>query len=153
MEEMRYTVRVMAPDDYDEVHSLWMGIHGFGIRSMDDSREGVERFLLRNPDTSMVALADGRIVGAILCGHDGRRGCLYHVCVAEKYRKHGIGQRLVLECLEALKREHINKVNLIAFKKNEVGNRFWQGLGWNFREDVNYYECVLNEENVTTYNA
>ena len=153
MGEMKFTVRVMTLDDYDEVHSLWMGIHGFGIRSMDDSREGVERFLLRNPDTSMVAQADGRIVGAILCGHDGRRGCLYHVCVEEEYRKHGIGQRLVQECLKALKKEHINKVNLIAFKKNEVGNRFWQGLGWNFREDVNYYECVLNEENVTTYNA
>lgn len=153
MGEIRYTVRVMTLGDYDEVHSLWMGIHGFGIRSMDDSREGVERFIRRNPDTSMVAQADGRIVGAILCGHDGRRGCLYHVCVAEEYRKHGIGQRLVQECLEALKRDHINKVNLIAFKKNEVGNRFWQGLGWSFREDVNYYECVLNEENVTKYNA
>ena len=73
-----YTIREMTLEDYDEVYALWMGIHGFGIRSIDDSKEGVERFLKRNPTTSMVAVADGKIVGAILCGHDGRRGCLYH---------------------------------------------------------------------------
>ena len=82
-----YTIRVMTLEDYDEVYALWMGIHGFGIRSIDDSKEGVERFLKRNPTTSMVAVADGKIVGAILCGHDGRRGCLYHVCVHEDYRR------------------------------------------------------------------
>lgn len=152
MEEQETIIRVMTLEDFEEVHKLWMGIHGFGIRSIDDSREGVERFIRRNPTTSMVAVADGRIIGAILCGHDGRRGCLYHVCVEEAYRKHGIGQKLVQACIVALKEEHINKVNLIAFKKNEIGNHFWQGLGWNFREDVNYYECITNEENVTTYN-
>ena len=92
------------------------------------------------------------IVGAILCGHDGRRAGLYHVCVREAYRKHGIGQKLVERCLEALKKEKISKVNLIAFKKNEVGNRFWQKLGWKYCDNVNYYECVLNEENVTVFN-
>jgi ribosomal protein S18 acetylase RimI-like enzyme len=146
------TIRVMKTEDFEEVHSLWMGIHGFGIRSIDDAREGVERFIRRNPTTSMVALVDGKIIGAILCGHDGRRACLYHVCVHEDYRKHGIGQKMVRHCLEALKEEHVNKVNLIAFKSNEVGNRFWQGLGWSFRDDVNYYECVLNEENRTEFN-
>lgn len=142
----------MKIEDYEEVHNLWMEIHGFGIRSIDDSKEGVERFIRRNPTTSMVAVADGKIIGSILCGHDGRRGCLYHVCVQENYRKHGIGQKMVEACLEALKKEKVNKVNLIAFQKNEVGNRFWKSLGWSFREDVNYYECVLNEENVTTFN-
>lgn len=152
MEEQEMIIRVMTMDDFEEVHHLWMEIHGFGIRSIDDSKEGVERFIRRNPTTSMVAVLKGKIVGAILCGHDGRRACLYHVCVKESYRKHGIGQKMVKACLEALKEEKINKVNLIAFRKNEVGNRFWQGLGWTFREDVNYYECVLNEENVTAYN-
>ena len=71
-----YTVRVMTLADYEQVYDLWMGIHGFGIRSIDDSKEGVARFLKRNPTTSMVAVADNKIVGAILCGHDGRRGCL-----------------------------------------------------------------------------
>ena len=63
----------MTIDDFEQVHSLWMEIHGFGIRSIDDSKEGVERFIRRNPTTSMVAVCDGKIVGAILCGHDGRR--------------------------------------------------------------------------------
>ena len=146
-------IRKMTIEDFEEVHTLWMEIQGFGIRSIDDSKEGVERFVRRNPTTSMVAVADGKIIGAILCGHDGRRGCLYHVCVQETYRKHGIGQRLVKACLAALEQEQINKVNLIAFCKNEVGNRFWQELGWDFREDVNYYEYILNKENVTQFNV
>lgn len=152
MEEQKAVIRTMTLDDYEEVHRLWMGIHGFGIRRVDDAREGVARFIARNPSTSMVAVTDGVIVGAILCGHDGRRGCLYHVCVQEAYRKRGIGQKLVRACLKALEKEKINKVNLIAFQKNEVGNRFWKGLGWDLRPDVNYYECVLNKENVTVYN-
>lgn len=145
-------IRPMTMDDFEQVHNLWMEISGFGIRSIDDSKEGVKRFIRRNPTTSMVAEMDGRIVGAILCGHDGRRAGLYHVCVREAYRKHGIGQKLVERCLEALKKEKISKVNLIAFKKNEVGNRFWQKLGWKYCDNVNYYECVLNEENVTVFN-
>lgn len=150
--EGNVSIREMKMEDFEEVYALWMQIHGFGIRSIDDSKEGVERFIRRNPTTSMVAVLDGKIIGAILCGHDGRRGCLYHVCVHENYRKHGIGQKMVNSCLEALKKEHICKVNLIAFKKNEVGNRFWQGMGWTFRDDVNYYECILDDDNVTTYN-
>lgn len=152
MEEQKTVVRVMTMEDYEQVHQLWMEIHGFGIRSLDDSKEGVERFLKRNPTTSMVTLMDGKIVGAILCGHDGRRGCLYHVCVQESYRKHGIGQQMVKACLAALQEEKINKVNLIAFQKNEVGNRFWQSLGWKFKGDVNYYEYIINEDNRTVYN-
>ena len=85
-------------------------------------------------------------------GHDGRRAGLYHVCVQENYRKHGIGQKLVERCLEALKAEKISKVNLIAFKQNEIGNRFWQSLGWKYCDNVNYYEYVLNEENITVFN-
>ena len=76
-------IRVMKMEDYDQVYALWSRIHGFGLRSVDDSREGIRRFLERNPTTSVVAEEDGQIVGAILCGHDGRRGCLYHVCVDE----------------------------------------------------------------------
>ena len=103
-------VRVMTPEDYDAVYALWMSIHGFGIRSMDDSREGIEIFLKRNPTTSAVDVEDGKIVGAVLCGHDGRRGCLYHVCVSEQYRRHGIGKKMVEFCVQALQAERINKV-------------------------------------------
>ena len=152
MNDTNLTIRPLTIDDFEQVHSLWMEILGFGIRSIDDSKEGVERFIRRNPTTSMVAVCDGKIVGAILCGHDGRRAGLYHVCVQENYRKHGIGQKLVERCLEALKAEKISKVNLIAFKQNEIGNRFWQSLGWKYCDNVNYYEYVLNKENITVFN-
>lgn len=151
MGEAIYTLRRMTVSDYDQVHALWMRIKGFAIRSIDDSREGVERFVRRNPTTSIVACVGDKIVGAILCGHDGRRACFYHVCVDEAYREHGIGKAMVEKALEELREEKINKVNLIAFKNNEVGNRFWKSMGWTFREDLNYYECTLNEENVTEF--
>jgi ribosomal protein S18 acetylase RimI-like enzyme len=149
---MNYEIRIMKIEDYEEVYKLWMSIHGFGIRSIDDSREGVERFLLRNPSTSVVAVSDGKIVGAILCGHDGRRGCMYHVCVHEGYRNHGIGKSMAVACMRALQEEKINKVNIIAFKSNGLGNQFWKGEGWTFREDLNYYDFTLNEENITSFN-
>ncbi len=146
-------IRVMTADDYDGVRALWMKIRGFGIRSIDDSREGVERFLKRNPTTSVVAVEDGKIVGSILCGHDGRRGCFYHVCVDEEYRMQGIGKSMVVAAMEALKKENINKVSLIAFTKNDIGNAFWKQIGWTKREDLNYYEFTLNEENITAFNS
>ena len=80
-------VRIMTIEDYEGVYALWKKIKGFGIRSIDDSKEGVARFLKRNPTTSVVAEKDGRIVGSILCGHDGRRGCLYHVCVDDSFNE------------------------------------------------------------------
>lgn len=146
------TCRVMTMEDYDGVYALWMTIQGFGIRSIDDSREGVEKFLKRNPTTSVVAVDGEKIVGSILCGHDGRRACFYHVCVAESYRKQGIGKRMAAFAEEALKKEGINKVGLQAFKTNERGNRFWRKLHWTERTDLNYYDYSLNEENVTTFN-
>ena len=145
-------VRVMTPQDYDAVYALWMSIHGFGIRSMDDSREGIEIFLKRNPTTSAVDVEDGKIVGAVLCGHDGRRGCLYHVCVSEQYRRHGIGKKMVEFCIQALRAERINKVCLNAFVTNAVGNAFWQRMGWSNRTDMNYYDFTLNENNLTVFN-
>ena len=141
----------MTIEDYEQVSALWKRIHGFGIRSIDDSRDGVERFLKRNPTTSVVAEADGKIVGCILCGHDGRRGCFYHVCVEEAYRKHGIGKQMVAVSMHALREEGINKVSLIAFTENDIGNAFWNKIGWTKREDLNYYDFTLNEENITTF--
>ena len=151
--EISMKLRTMTIEDYDEVFALWCGIRGFGIRSIDDSREGVEMFLKRNPSTSVVAEEDGRIVGSILCGHDGRRGCLYHVCVDEKYRRRGIGKAMVLRTMDQLKREHINKVTLIAFTDNDLGNAFWNTIGWTKRKEYNYYDIVLNAENVTEFNS
>lgn len=152
MDKTEYKVRVMTMEDYDSVYELWMGIKGFGIRSIDDSRAGVERFLRRNPATSVVAESQGKIVGAILCGHDGRRGCFYHVCVHADYRKRGIGRAMAVFAMKALQAEEINKVSLIAFTSNEIGNRFWKSAGWTYREDLNYYDFSLNEENITRFN-
>ena len=145
-------IRAMKIEDFDQVHALWMKISGFGIRSIDDSREGVERFLKRNPKCSVVAEKDGQIIGSILCGHDGRRGCLYHVCVHPDYRKQSIGKSMVVFAMQALKKDQINKVCLIAFTKNDIGNAYWKEIGWTRREDLNYYDFTLNEENITAFN-
>ena len=144
-------VRQMKIEDYDQVYALWTKIRGFGIRSVDDSKEGVARFLRRNPDTSVVAVEEDQIVGAILCGHDGRRGCLYHVCVDPDWRMRGIGKAMVVYAMEALKKEEINKVSLIAFTQNDIGNAFWNKIGWTEREDLNYYDFTLNEANITAF--
>ncbi len=152
MRDGTYLIREMRVKDYDGIRRLWASIHGFGIRTIDDSKEGVERFIKRNPTTCVVACDGERIIGTILCGHDGRRGCFYHVCVDEAYRKHGIGRAMATAALEALKKERINKVSLIAFTSNEIGNRFWQDMGWEKREDLNYYDFTLNEQNITKFN-
>ena len=145
------TIREMKIEDYDNVFALWKTIKGFGIRSVDDSKEGIERFLKWNPGLSVVVEKDGKIVGAILCGSDGRRGCLYHVCVHKDYRRRGIGKSMVVWCMEKLKELQINKVSLIAFTQNDVGNAFWKEIGWTKREDLNYYDFTLNEKNITAF--
>ena len=127
-------IRVMKSEDYDKLYELWMTIKGFGIRSIDDSREGVTRFLKRNPTTSITAWDGDTLIGAILCGHDGRRGCLYHVCVRKGYRRQGVGKAMV-----------------VAFTKNDIGNAFWNKIGWTEREDLNYYDFTLNEKNITAF--
>lgn len=145
------TIREMKIEDYDNVFALWKTIKGFGIRSVDDSKEGIERFLKWNPGLSVVAEEGGKIVGAILCGSDGRRGCLYHVCVHKDYRRQGIGKTMVIWCMEKLKELQINKVSLIAFTQNDIGNAFWKEIGWTKREDLNYYDFTLNEKNITAF--
>ena len=144
-------IREMKIEDYDKVFALWKTIKGFGIRSVDDSREGIERFLKWNPGLSVVAEENGEILGAILCGSDGRRGCLYHVCVHQDYRRQGIGKSMVIWCMGKLKELQINKVSLIAFTQNDVGNAFWKEIGWTKREDLNYYDFTLNEKNITAF--
>ncbi len=149
---LKAQIRAMEAEDYDKVRELWLSIKGFAIRSIDDSREGVEKFIRRNPGCSVVAVEDGQVLGAILCGHDGRRGCLYHVCVRPDHRRRGIGRAMVVHCMQALRAEGINNVSLIAFTQNDVGNAFWKEIGWTKREDLNYYDFTLNEENIVRFN-
>ncbi|MDD6428207.1 MAG: GNAT family N-acetyltransferase [Lachnospiraceae bacterium] len=144
--------REMTIDDFEKVHALWMSIHGFGIRSIDDSREGVGAFLNRNPGFSVVAEEGGQIVGSILCGHDGRTACFYHVCVREDKRRQGIGKDMTVWCMRKLNQAHVNKISLVAFKDNSIGNSFWQQEGWKEREDYNVYDFYLNEKNITEFN-
>ena len=143
----------MEPADYQAVRTLWKSIHGFAMRSIDDAEENIVRFLRRNEGISVVAQQGTRIVGAILCGHDGRTATFYHVCVAEDCRRRGIGKQMVVFCMNALIREQINTISLVAFTDNNVGNRFWNGIGWKMRSDVNQYEFRLNERNVIAFNT
>ena len=149
MEEVR--IQPMTVADYNDVRALWMTIRGFGIRTLDDSPADIRRFILRNPTTSVVARVGSRIVGSILCGSDGRQGALYHVCVAREFRRRGIGTKMVGYCMQQLKLMGINKVSLIAFTTNEAGNAFWNQIGWTRKTDVNYYEFILNQENITHF--
>lgn len=144
--------RTMAPGDYDKVYALWKSIKRFGIRSVDDSREGIEAFLRRNPTTSVVAVENGEVIGSILCGYDGRYGYMYHVCVKESFRRRGIGKQMVVFCMRALQELHINKIALIAFTSNDAGNAFWHKIGWKYRQDLNYYDFTLNESNIIAFN-
>jgi ribosomal protein S18 acetylase RimI-like enzyme len=153
MKKDEIMVRNMTMDDYAKVHELWMNIHKFGIRSIDDSKDGVQRFLMRNPDTSVVAVSNGELIGSILCGHDGRTASFYHVCVKEEFRNQGVGKTMVMHCMKALEKEKVSKISLVAFKDNEVGNSFWKEEGWQKREDLNLYDFILNKENITKFNC
>lgn len=138
-------IRKMTIQDYENVYELWMSCKNMGFNDIDDSKEGISRFLERNPNTSFVALENENLVGIILGGHDGRRGYIYHLSVNENYRKNGIGSSLVKICLEAFKQEKISKVALLVFKYNEAGNSFWEKQGFVLREDINYRNIALRE--------
>lgn len=138
-------IRVMTIADYDRVYTLWMACRNMGFNNLDDSREGIGKYLKRNPDTCFVALEGDALAGVILCGHDGRRGFIHHMAVAEGYRNNGIGTALVDAALSALRAEGIHKVALVAFKYNESGNAFWEKMGFTVRDDLNYRNRALSE--------
>ena len=138
-------IRKLSVDDYDKVYELWMSCRNMGFNNIDDSREGIEKFLKRNPETSFAAVEDGRIIGVILAGNDGRRGYIYHMSVAEDHRRQGIGSQLVDKCLEALEKEGIAKVALLVFNRNEAGNAFWESQGFTERTDITYRNKALTE--------
>lgn len=141
-------IRIFTMSDYDDVYHLWKNTPGVGLRSIDDSKEGIEQFLRRNPTTNFVAEEDGRIIGAAFGGHDGRRGYLYHVCVAPESRRKATGRQLVDQVMEAMKAENITKVALVCKEGNALGNGFWNRLGWTMRKDLNYYTLDLNYNNL-----
>ena len=131
-------IRKMKIDDYDSVYALWLSCPGMGLNNLDDSREGIAKYLARNPDTCFVAVEQGDIIGAILTGHDGRRGYISHTAVSPAYRRQGVGKQMVEKALDALKAQGINKVNLVVFAHNENGNAFWEKIGFTQRPDLVY---------------
>ena len=136
-------IRNMALTDYDAVYALWLSCKGMGLNSVDDSREGIARYLARNPGTCFVAEEEGKILGVIMAGHDGRRGFIYHAAVSPQQRGAGIGRLLAERALEALRAEGISKAALVAFTRNEAGNAFWEKLGFEARCDLTYRSCAL----------
>ena len=131
-------IRVMTIADYDGVYDLWINTPGMGLNSTDDSRDGIEKYLKRNSSTSFVAECDDKIIGVIMAGHDGRRGYIHHTAVLPDYRNQGIARRLVECAMNSLEAEGINKVALVAFRKNETGNGCWEHIGFTEREDLVY---------------
>lgn len=138
-------LRKMTINDYEKIYNLWLSCKGMGLNDVDDSEEGIARFLARNPDTCFVAEKDGKLVGVIMTGNDGRRGYIYHTAVHPDYRKQGIGSALVATTLNTLKQIGISKVALVVFEKNAGGNAFWEKQGFTVRNDLIYRNKSLIE--------
>ena len=139
------TIRIMTINDYEKTYALWLNTPNMGLNNLDDSKEGIAKYLARNPSTCFVAEENGSIIGVILSGHDGRRGYIHHTAVDENKQRHGIGANLVDAAISALEREGINKVALLVFSKNEKGNAFWEKQGFTTRNDLNYRNKAISE--------
>ena len=120
---------------YDSVLALWQQCEGVGL-SDADSRESIQAYLGRNPGMSFVAMSDGKVVGVVLAGHDGRRGYIHHVAVRPDYRRQGLGRQLVDHCLDVLADAGIQKCHIFIFKTNAGGIAFWESVGWTPRADI-----------------
>jgi creatinine amidohydrolase len=131
----------MTNDDIDEVLSLWRATEGVGL-SASDTGSDLSMFLTRNPELALVARDDGRLAGAILCGHDGRRGYLHHLAVSPAHRRRGLGQELVGRCLDSLRALGIQKCHLFVFAKNTGAVAFWRRIGWDIRDDL----CMMSRQ-------
>ena len=139
------SIRLMTIDDYEQVYELWMSCAGMGLNNLDDSKEGIEKFLRRNPDTCFVADVENVIIGVIIVGNDGRRGYIYHTAVHPQYRKQGVANSLVDTAMTALQKIGISKAALVVFERNEIGNDFWEKMGFTVRGDLIYRNKALAE--------
>lgn len=147
-------IKVMTIDDYEELFLIWRKTPNMGLRCLDDSKEGISFFLNRNPNTNFVAYKDDKIVGAILSGHDGRRGYIYHTVVLPEYRGQGIASSLVDMVVEALQKEGITRVCLNVLETNEQGKKFWIDKGWEKKTFLGFYsKAITDKENQPLFNA
>ncbi|MDR2452069.1 MAG: GNAT family N-acetyltransferase [Candidatus Accumulibacter sp.] len=133
--------RPMRPDDYPAMIGLMRRAPGVSVREAD-TPEGLGRFLARNPGLGFVAERDGRLVGCLMAGHDGRRGHLHHLTVDAGCRRRGLALALVERCLAALEREGIHKTHIDVYRDNAPGNGFWQAAGWTRRDDTHRFSIV-----------
>lgn len=140
--DSKITLREIGIEDYCELISLWRNTEGLGINKADD-RQSIAQFLQRNAGYSFAATYDGKIVGTILCGHDGRRGNIYHLMVSDPYSRQGVGKELVKQCVNKLKEAGIGKCNLSVFPDNIRGRVFWQHIGFYERTDLVAYSKDL----------
>jgi len=132
---MRCIIKPMTLGDYDEVLRLWQNAEGVGLNE-SDTRTAIASYLKRNRGMSFVARHGRELIGAVLCGHDGRRGYLHHLAVLPKYRRKGLGTKLVNRCLAELKRLRVLKCNIFLYTHNRHGERFWRANGWEKRGDL-----------------
>ncbi len=132
---MSIEFRPFAMRDYGPVMALWKQCDGIGL-SDADSRPCIRSYLRRNRGLSYIARAQGEVVGAVLCGHDGRRGYLHHLAVHPRWRRRALGRRLVRRCLEALRRAGIRKCHIFVYRRNREGLRFWEAEAWTPRRDL-----------------
>ena len=132
----------MTAADYDEAHALWRQCEGVRLSALDE-RFGFERFLARNPGLSLTARIDGKLAAAILCGHDGRIGYLHHAAVAPRYRRHGLGRKMVERCLALLKEAGVAQIYAFVIEANDLGHEFRKHLGW-ARRDVDVMQKSLD---------
>ena len=139
-------IKLMTIDDYEALFMLWKNTPNMGLRSLDDSRDGISRFLNRNPNTNFVACEDNKLVGAILCGHDGRRGYIYHTVVLPEYRRRGIASSLIETAVEALRKEEITRVCLNVMESNEQGKKFWLSKGWDKKTFLGFYSRAITDK-------
>ena len=135
----------MTIEDYTAVYDLWVHTPGMGLNTADDSREGIAKYLMRNPSNCFVAEDDGVIAGAIMAGHDGRRGYIHHTAVKSGYSGRGIAGELVRLAVDALEKEGINKVSLAVYSDNDSGNAFWEHMGFAERKDLVYRSRNIHE--------
>ena len=132
---MSHDITEMTMADYDDVIAFWRQQEGMGLNDAD-GREHIAAFLRRNPGMSVIARDHGRIIAAVLCGHDGRRGTLNHLAVARSHRNRGLGRTIVQRCLDRLRDEGILKCGIFLFSNNKEGERFWLTTGWFERSDL-----------------
>lgn len=131
-----HSLRPLTSADYATVRVLWEASEGIGLNE-SDTPEAIALFLERNPGLSLVALDTAvKIVGAVMCGHDGRRGYLHHLAVTPAARGRGLGRAMVNQCLASLRALGIPKCNIYLYANNESGRAFWTHEGWAVRDDL-----------------